>query len=130
MKIELLALLDLIQVLIQNKRFKQLQDSAIQLNLKKYSGIQIVNLIKAEIDKENFGHALELVENYRVLCKELLVIYNSLVRDYDRLKDDNFKKDIVEILNEKYGVSKMKDILQLLELKAILLDKEFAPSQR
>lgn len=117
MKIELLALLDLIETLIKSDNTHQVHEDQIQSQLKKFKDVQLIDQISQEIEKSNYNQALELVTGYRFLCKELLSIYNCLAKDYLKLKEDHFKEEVADILNEKYGIGKIKEVINLLELK-------------
>lgn len=120
MKIELLALLDLIETLLKGENAQKVHEVQIQSQLRKFTEIRFVEDISKEIEESNYTRALEFVSGYRVLCKELLSIYNSLSRDYDKLKENCYKDEVVEILNEKYGISKIKEVVNLLELKHLI----------
>lgn len=117
MKIELLALLDLIEILIKSDNTQPLHEDTIQSQLKKFKEVQLIRQIWDEINNNNYSQALELVSGYRFLCKELLSIYNCLTKDYLKLKDDHFTEEVETILNEKYGIGKIREVISLLELK-------------
>lgn len=117
MKIEMLALLDLVQSLIKNDKAEKLNDQPIKGYLKLYADNKIIGEIISELETENYKQALEVIDNYRVLCKELLTIYNAIVRDYQALQGKNLKEKIVDILNEKYGISKVENVVELLAIK-------------
>jgi hypothetical protein len=120
MKIELLALLDLIETLLHSDNAQQVHGDQIQSQLKKFKDIYLVKEILQEIEDSNYSAVQELINGYRFLCKELLPIYNSLTRDYLKIKDVHFKNDVAEILNEKYGISKIKEVINLLEQTHLL----------
>jgi hypothetical protein len=120
MKIEVLALLDLVETLLKSENAQQVHDELIQSHLRKFKEIHLIGEIINEIEVSNYSAVSELISGYRLLCKELLSIYNCLSRDYTKLKDDHFKEDVIEILNEKYGISKIKEVVNLLELKQLL----------
>lgn len=117
MKFELLALLDLIEALLNSENMQQVHSDQIQSQLKKFNDVKLVGEIIKEIEECNYKNVLEFISGYRILCKELLPIYNSLTRDYAKLKDDHFKDEIVHILNEKYGICKIREVVSLLSQK-------------
>jgi hypothetical protein len=120
MKIEVLALLDLVETLLKSENAHQVHDDRIQSQLNKFKEIHLIREIINEIDGSNYDTVLELISGYRFLCKELLSIYNCLSRDYIKLKDDHFKDEIIRILNEKYGISKIREVVNLLEQKQLV----------
>jgi hypothetical protein len=117
MKIETLALLDLLEAILKSESAQQVHEDQIQSQLKKFKEIHLVTEIIKEIEESNYSAALELVSSYRYLCKELLSIYNCLTRDYIKLKEVHLKDELIVILNEKYGISKIKEVVNLLEQK-------------
>ena len=117
MKIELLALLDLIEALLKNNKVDKIEDEPVHSFLLKHKDVKIVEEILNEIKKGCYTKAAELIDSCRVLCKELLTIYNAMQKDYSDLKDNNFKYEISDILNEKYGVGNIKNVVELLALK-------------
>jgi len=123
MKIELLALLDLIETLIKSENTQLVHDDRIQSQLKKFKEVQLINQIGEEIENRNYSQVLELVSGYRILCKELLSIYNCLAKDYQKLFEVHSKEEIADILNEKFGIGKIKEVINLLELKQTLKAK-------
>lgn len=117
MKIEMLALLDLVQSLIKNDKAEKLNEQPIKGYLQLHADNKIIGQVKADLESENYEQALEVIENYRVLCKELLTIYNSIVRDYQAMQGKNLKEKVVDVLNEKYGISKVENVVELLAIK-------------
>ena len=126
MKIELLALLDLVEALLKNNKVEKIENEPVQSFLQKHKDVKMVDEILNEVKKGCYMKAIHLIESCRVLCKELLTIYNAMQRDYSELKDDNFKSEISDILNEKYGVGNIKNVVYLLELKDNELKKQVA----
>lgn len=117
MKIELLAALDLIEVLIKRKNYQSLHGGQIESLFEKYRESELTEQIYQDIQDKKYDQALEAIGNYRMVCKELLTIYNAMAKDYCHLREQNLQEEIVEILNEKYGVSKISEVVSLLELK-------------
>ncbi|MFW5700851.1 MAG: hypothetical protein ACOCWM_04100 [Cyclobacteriaceae bacterium] len=118
MKIEMLALFDLVQSLIKDDKADKLNEQPIKNYLQLHADNKIVDQLILNLETENYEQALELIENYRVLCKELLTIYNAILRDYQALQGKNLKEKIVDILNEKYGISKVEHVVELLAIKS------------
>lgn len=118
MKIELLALLDLIDAIISEDKLEKLENEEINLLLDQYADVSIVSEIRQEIEIENYDRVLDIIEGYKVLCKEILTVYNSIQKDFSKLiYKNNLKEEIADVLNEKYGLGNIDHIIQILQLK-------------
>jgi len=117
MKIEMLALLDLVSSLIKTDKAEKLHEPPIQNYLNQYADNKLIEQLLYELVEENYEQALELINSYRVLCKELLTIYNAILQDYKNLQSGNIKEKIADILNEKYGISKVDKVVELMSIK-------------
>jgi viroplasmin and RNaseH domain-containing protein len=117
MKIEILALLDIVSSLIKTDKAEKLKEQPIKGYLLQYADNNLIGQLQDELDNENYKQALELIDSYRVLCKELLTIYNAILHDYKDLQSNHIKKKVAAILNEKYGISKVDKVVELLSIK-------------
>jgi hypothetical protein len=121
--IELFALLDYIKNVIKFRVYSYFNSEPFETIFISYSDEPIISSVNRDLSNNNFIEVLHQIHSYEQANISIYQVYLSIKTDYYALRPELLEEDAINLIQEKYGIHQVDELISLLDLLAELIEE-------
>ena len=121
MKLELIALVDYINMLLAYHEIKRLKEEPIETIYINHMDWEIIGQVDRCLQSASFRNAADLLSEYKCRHKEISRIYEVISQDYCSSKEYISDEDMVEKIRIDFGVKNPEELVTIMKMRELFL---------